>query len=69
LFRIGKLSDDAIDLNDLAADPVRLTAPEGDYSHNTQTRVRKNAQDTVMWTPNATQTYGFDGKPNDNDSD
>jgi hypothetical protein len=69
LFRIGKLSDDSIDLNALAAEPVCLNAPEGDYSHNSQTRVRKNADDTIMYTGGGTQTYNFQGRPSDNDSD
>jgi len=69
MFRIGSLAQDTLDLENLAAQPVRIDAPEGDYSHETQTRVRKAGHDTVMWTPNATQTFNFQGRPNDADSD
>lgn len=52
----------------LSVRPVRVELGQSQYSTKTQVRVYENTGPlTITW--NGTQTYGFDGRPNDADHD
>lgn len=52
----------------LATAPMAIDVPKGTYDHASQVSTYKNMK-TCMMTVGGTQTYGFDGKPMDNDND
>jgi hypothetical protein len=51
----------------LATAPMAIDVPESRYDHAAQVSVYKNMK--LALTVNGTQTFDFQGKPTDNDSD
>jgi hypothetical protein len=54
----------------LATSPMAIIVPEtATYNHGTQMVAMNSAKDILSYTANGTRTYGFNGQPNDSDSD
>lgn len=52
----------------LATAPMAINVPESKYDHGSQVSIYKDGVKLAL-TLNGTQTYNFQGKPNDADSD
>lgn len=54
---------------ELSQEPGKLNIGNFDYCGATQTRFPSEGADVLSFTLNGTQTYGWNGRPNDNDAD
>lgn len=65
----GNYNENALDPRNFAETANRINIGESEYSHELQVRAYKRKNDELGFTMNGTQTFGYDGRPNDSDND